>query len=45
MPSARDKNGAENENFLWLIAAGESAAAFVYSDGEFVGADWVTSSE
>jgi proteasome lid subunit RPN8/RPN11 len=44
-PSARDLAGAGDEDFLWLIAAGEALAAFVYLAGEFVGADWVTSSE
>jgi proteasome lid subunit RPN8/RPN11 len=44
-PSARDLAGAGEENFLWLIAAGEELAAFVYLCGDFVGADWVTSSE
>ena len=47
--SAADLAGAGEENFLWLIAAGESLRAFVYSDGAFTGlvtgADWVTSSE
>lgn len=44
-PSASDGAGAGEDNFLWLIAAGESVSAFVYFDGGFVGADWVTSSE
>jgi proteasome lid subunit RPN8/RPN11 len=44
-PSAADRAGAGEENFLWLIAAGESLSPFVYLRGEFVGADWVTSSE
>ena len=44
-PSARDLAGAGEENFLWLIAAGKELAAFVYFCGDFVGADWVTSSE
>ena len=43
-PSEADRMGAGEENFLWLIAAGESLKAFVYLRGEFVGADWVTSS-
>jgi proteasome lid subunit RPN8/RPN11 len=43
-PSARDLAGAGEEDFLWLIAAGERLEAFVYSEGAFVGADWVTSS-
>jgi proteasome lid subunit RPN8/RPN11 len=43
-PSARDLAGAGEEDFLWLIAAGEALAAFVYLEGSFVGADWVTSS-
>jgi desampylase len=44
-PSAHDLAGAAEENFLWLIAAGEELAGFVYLRGEFTGADWVTSSE
>jgi hypothetical protein len=36
--------GAGEEDFLWLIAAGETLEAFVYLKGGFVGADWVTSS-
>ena len=48
-PSAADLAGAGEENFLWLIAGGESLQAFVYLDGAFTGlvtgADWVTSSE
>ena len=43
-PSQRDAAGAEEENFLWLIAAGGELAAFVYLDGVFVGADWTMSS-
>jgi proteasome lid subunit RPN8/RPN11 len=44
-PSAVDLAGAGEQNFLWLIAAGEELNAFVYLDGEFLGADWVMSSE
>ena len=44
-PSATDLAGAGEEDFLWLIAAGESLNAFVYRGGRFFGADWVTSSE
>ncbi len=44
-PSAIDLAGAAEDNFLWLIAAGEDVSAFVYSDGRFAGAEWVTSSE
>jgi len=44
-PSAADLQGAGEEDFLWLVAAGGSLAAFVYRRGEFVGADWVASSE
>ena len=44
-PSQADRAGAGEENFLWLIAAGESLKPFVYLRGGFVGADWVTSSE
>lgn len=45
MPSMADRAGAGEDNFLWLIADGESLNAFVYSRGVFTGADWVTSSE
>jgi proteasome lid subunit RPN8/RPN11 len=38
-PSARDLFGAGEEDFLWLIAAGEELAAFVYFGGGFVGVD------
>jgi proteasome lid subunit RPN8/RPN11 len=44
-PSAMDLAGAGEENFLWLIASNDRVNAFVYSDGRFAGADWVTSSE
>ena len=44
-PSATDLAGAGEDNFLWLIAAGEKLSAFVYREGSFFGADWVTSSE
>ncbi len=48
-PSAADLAGAGEDNFLWLIAGGDSLRAFVYLDGAFtglvIGADWVTSSE
>ncbi|HEX4636033.1 MAG TPA: M67 family metallopeptidase [Rhizomicrobium sp.] len=37
-PSATDKAGAGEENFLWLIAAGGRLEAFVYRRGEFSGA-------
>ncbi len=40
IPSARDAEGAEEENFLWLVAAGGELAAFVHFRGGFVGADW-----
>lgn len=43
-PSPRDVEGAAEDNFLWLIAAGGELAAFVYLRGEFVGADWTMSS-
>jgi desampylase len=47
-PSAADLAGAGEENFIWLIAAGETLAGFVYRLGAFeglaIGADWVTSS-
>ena len=44
-PSGADLAGAGEDNFLWLIAAGERLCAFVYLRSEFTGADWVTSSE
>jgi len=37
-PSATDKQGAGEENFLWLIAAGEKLGAYVYLRGEFCAA-------
>ena len=37
-PSAADKNGAGEENFLWLIAAAGRLEAFVYRRGAFSGA-------
>ena len=43
-PSAMDLAGASDDDFLWLIAAGETLNAFVYLRGRFTGADWVTSS-
>ena len=39
-PSPTDKAGAGEENFLWLIAAGERLEAFVYLGGEFRAAGW-----
>ena len=42
-PSATDLAGANIEDFLWLIAAGDELNAFVYLRGVFTGADWVTS--
>jgi desampylase len=44
-PSAADLAGAGEENFLWLIASNDRINAFVYLDGRFAGAEWVTSSE
>jgi len=44
-PSAMDLAGAGEENFLWLIASDDRVNAFVYLDGRFAGAEWVTSSE
>jgi len=41
-PSAADKAGGGEENFLWLIAAGESLQAFVYRRGEFSAVGWMT---
>ena len=43
-PSAADLAGAGEEKFLWLIASNQDVNAFVYSEGRFTGADWVTSS-
>ena len=40
-PSAADKAGAGEEEFLWLIAADDRLAAFVYRGGEFCGAGWM----
>ena len=37
--SARDVAGADQEDFLWLIAAGGELAAFVYFRGGFADAD------
>lgn len=34
-PSAADLAGAGEEDFLWLIVAGETVAAFLHGDGEF----------
>lgn len=42
-PSATDLAGAAQDHFLWLIAAGDDLAAFVYLRGGFTGAEWVTS--
>jgi proteasome lid subunit RPN8/RPN11 len=36
-PSAADKAGAGEENFVWIIAAGNRLEAFVYRRGEFSG--------
>jgi len=38
-PSAADRAGAGEEDFLWLIAADDRLEAFVYRRGEFSGAD------
>ena len=40
-PSAADKLGAAEEDFLWLVAAGERVEAFVYRRGEFSAAGWL----
>jgi len=40
-PSPADRKGAGEENFLWLIAAGERLEAFVYRCGQFSGAGWL----
>jgi len=39
VPSARDLAGAEQDGFLWLIAADETIAAFVYAAGTYTPAD------
>jgi proteasome lid subunit RPN8/RPN11 len=39
-PSPIDQAGAGEEEFLWLIAAGERLEAFVYLGGEFRAAAW-----
>ena len=44
-PSAADRAGAGEDDFLWLIAGNDGLNAFVYLRGWFTGADWVTSSE
>jgi len=36
-PSPADLAGAGEDGFLWLIAAGDEVAAFVYSGGSFRG--------
>lgn len=43
-PSPSDMAGAAEDNFLWLIAAGEELAGFVYLRGCVTGAECVTSS-
>jgi proteasome lid subunit RPN8/RPN11 len=49
-PSPRDLAGAQEDNFVWLIAAADRLQGFVYSAGGFMpvglatGADLVTSS-
>ena len=47
-PSSADRDGAGEEEFLWLIAGSDGLKAFIYREGEFdvlsLGADWVTSS-
>lgn len=37
-PSAADLAGAGEDNFLWLIVAGQTLAAFLYHAGGFLGA-------
>jgi proteasome lid subunit RPN8/RPN11 len=44
-PSSADLAGANEDDFLWLIASNEDLTAFIYLRGRFTGADWVTSSE
>lgn len=43
-PSGRDLLGAGEEGFLWLIAGKDELRAFLYLDGQFTGANLVTSS-
>jgi proteasome lid subunit RPN8/RPN11 len=43
-PSQADLVGAGEDGFIWLIAAADELAAFVYFNGVFTGADLVTSS-
>ncbi len=43
-PSATDLAGASEQDFIWLIAAGDALAAFVYSGDSFCEAVLVTSS-
>ncbi len=43
-PSATDIAGAGEQDFIWLIAAGEALNAFVYSGVSFEDAELVTSS-
>ncbi len=38
-PSQTDREDAGQDDFLWLIAAGETLAAFVYLDGRFAAAE------
>ncbi len=39
-PSATDRAGAEEENFLWLIAGESGLNAFAYADGGFARLEW-----
>jgi desampylase len=39
-PSAADRAGVGEENFLWLIAGGGQLNAFVHSGGGFSRLDW-----
>jgi desampylase len=39
-PSAADRAGAGEENFLWLIAGGGELNAFVHSGGGFSRLEW-----
>jgi proteasome lid subunit RPN8/RPN11 len=43
-PSATDLAGAGEQGFIWLIAADDALAAFVYSGDSFEDAELVTSS-
>jgi proteasome lid subunit RPN8/RPN11 len=45
-PSAADRAGGGEQDFVWAIAGTDGLKIYVYADGVFLatGADWVTSS-